>query len=137
MLPQPAADLLPQKDPFRLVDTMDEAGEDMFSSAFTVPVQHVLCTDGFLSEGGLLENMAQTAAAGTGYWASLQGTPPPVGFIGAIKRINIRRKARAGEQLQTTVRITNRVGQAIIAQASLQCGDETLASCELTIFLQS
>lgn len=109
----------------------------MFRAAFTVPEQHVLCTDGFLSEGGLLENMAQTAAAGTGYWASLQASPPPVGYIGAIKRISILRKARAGECLQTTVRITNRVGQASIAQASLQCGDESLASCELTIFLHS
>jgi 3-hydroxymyristoyl/3-hydroxydecanoyl-(acyl carrier protein) dehydratase len=137
MLPLSAKSLLPQQPPFQMVDTLVQAEEGFYATTFTVMSQNVMCTKGYFTEGGLIENMAQTAACGTGYVHSSQGKPVPVGYIGAIKHVHIKRNPHEGESLSTEVRILNQIGGASIAKAEVHCEEELIASCELTIFIQT
>lgn len=137
MLPTSAHSLLPQQFPFQMVDTLIKAEEAHFVSEFLVQEDNVMTHEKEFSEGGLIENMAQTAACGTGYFYSSRGMSIPLGYIGAIKHIVINRKPKVGESLKTEVVIKNQIGGASIADAKVYSQNNEIASCELTIFIQS
>ena len=65
-------DLIPQKPPFVLISSLLEASKNHSVTSFRFDENHVLCEDGKLTIGGLLENIAQTAAAKTGCCVSYQ-----------------------------------------------------------------
>lgn len=131
----PANALLPQQPPFQLVDFLDIAEPELIQTRFAVPDRHPLLQGDHLSEAGLIENMAQTAAAGSGYQYSRKAEAVPVGYIGAIKNLKVHRLPKKGEVIKTSVRPQYQVGQASIVSAECRMADEVLASCELTIFV--
>lgn len=127
---------IPQRPPFVLIDQVLESSETLSATSFLVPEDHVLLEDGFLSEAGLVENMAQTAAAGTGYKAQQEHKPAPVGYIGALKNLKIAELPAVGETLRTEIRFLHQVMNAHIVEGKVFCQDREIASCELKIFLQ-
>lgn len=128
--------LLPQQPPFVLIDALLQADESLIRSSFTIPEGHVLCADGRFSEAGLVENMAQTAAAGTGKQAKDQGLPAPVGYIGALKNLKVQEIPAVGDTITTEVRVLHRVMQATIIEARVWMDEKEIASCELKIFIR-
>ena len=58
---------IPQRHPFVMVDELLYADEEKATANFTVTTENIFCEDGFFSEAGLLENIAQTVAAANGY----------------------------------------------------------------------
>jgi predicted hotdog family 3-hydroxylacyl-ACP dehydratase len=127
--------LIPQKPPFVLVDTLLVATPALFRSAFTVPGDHVLLRADRLSEAGLMENAAQTAALGMGKLASDQGAPPPLGFIGALSRVEVMALPRIGDRLETTVDLRHEVMSARVLEAKVECNGALIAKLELKVFL--
>lgn len=136
-LPISAVDLLPQKHPFQMIDTLLESNESCYKSILTVRAENVLVNDTLFTEGGMIENIAQTAAAGTGFYALSQGNAVPVGYIGAVKNIFINECPKVGDHINTTVIIKNNIGNASIAEGKIFLADRLLASCELTIFVNN
>ena len=140
-LPCPALAYIPQRRPFVLVDELVEVNETRAVAAFTVPAGHILAEGGALSAEGLVENMAQTAAAGSG-WRGAVGKLESegrarMGFIGAVKHLVIHGLPQAGERIVTTVEARHQVGNATIVHCEVRGADGgALAECELTIFLQ-
>ncbi len=127
---------IPQRPPFVMIDTLVQAGEDMIVTTFTVREGHMLVADGFFTEPGLVENMAQTAAAGTGYRAQQEGKPAPVGFIGALKGLQVNELPPVGAMIRTEVHFLQQVMQAHLVTGKVMLGDREIASCEFKIFLQ-
>ncbi|HNF72197.1 MAG TPA: hypothetical protein PLP34_07285 [Chitinophagaceae bacterium] len=132
-----ARTLIPQRDPFVLVDELLDADTTRIRTSFRVPAEHVLFDGRNLREGALLENMAQSIAAGQGFLARQQGSDVSKGFIGAIKKIHIERLPEAGELLHTEAEMLHEIGDARIAAARVFSGDRLLASAEFTIFVSS
>ena len=128
-------DLIPQRPPFVLVDTLLEATTTRFRSAFTVPADHVLVEHGELSASGLIENAAQTAAMGLGYVAKERDTPAPIGFIGAVSKLQVEARPLVGDRLETLVELTHEVMMARVLEAVVSRGTEVLARLELKVFL--
>ena len=135
MLPMDATDLLPQKHPFKMIDELVYAGEGNYHSTFTIREENVMLNGELFSEGGLIENMAQTAAAGSGFVSTQQGLPVPVGYIGAVKNVIINKCPTLHQQLETRLSLKHNVGQASIMQGEIFCEGAVIASCELTIFV--
>ena len=135
MLPQAANSFLPQQMPFQMIDTLIEAGPELTRTSFLIPVDNVLVDEEFFTEGGLIENMAQSAAAGTGYRFSSEGKTPPVGYIGAVKHLKIIQRPAAGTQIETHLKTLHQVGNAGIVGAEIFSNGVKIASCELTIFV--
>src|ERR1700744_6482433 len=96
-------DLIPQRPPFVLIDRF-VYGEDLHS-LFTVPGDHLLVEDGRLSEAGLVENIAQTAAARAGYLCRLEGREVPLGYIGAVQRLAVFERPPVGAVHRTSVTV--------------------------------
>ena len=129
--------LIPQKPPFVLIDKLLFADGRSSRCSFIVPSAHVLLDNGRLNEGGLLENMAQTAAAGAGFIALNEDRPVKKGFIGAVKNFEVFELPFTGEELLTEAVTENEVFGMNNAKAKIACNGKLVAVCEMKIFLDS
>lgn len=98
--------------------------------------ENVLVYDGELSEAGLTENIAQTAAAGAGYVAQQHNNPILTGYIGAIKNLEIFSLPKVGDLIETEVIIENQIFDVTIISGSVKCRGVLLAQCEMKIFIK-
>ncbi len=106
-------------------------------SGLTVQASCVFCEEGFLSESGLVENMAQTAAAGVGFESKRMGTRVPIGFIASIKNLEVISLPAVGTELRTEVTVINKVLDVTIINGSVSSNGRLYAQCEMRIFVMN
>jgi 3-hydroxyacyl-[acyl-carrier-protein] dehydratase len=129
-------DYLPQRPPVVMIDCLIEADEKHTVSSLEVSEQNIFCQNGSFSESGLVENIAQTAAAGVGYLCKQNGKPVPVGFIASIRDLKIEKLPSATSVLVTeTVNVDEVMGVSIV-RGTVKCGDAFIAGCEMRIFVK-
>jgi len=126
---------IPQREPFVMVDSLDECRDDGARSSWTPEPGHLFEENGLIRESALIENMAQTAAARAGYLSRKAGKPVPGGYIGAVQQFRLNRLPRSGEKMVTDIVVRHQVLNATIITGSVSSGDECLATCEMKIFL--
>lgn len=129
-------DYIPQRAPFVMVDEIVQANEAASVTRFTIRQGHLFVNDGMFTEAGLVENMAQTAAAGTGYRTHAEGLPPQIGYIGAIKNLVVYKLPLIGDTITTEITFAHQVLNVHVVNGSVMLDGEQIASCELKIFLQ-
>ncbi len=127
---------IPQAAPFEMIDELLQATTAETQTQFTIREGHLFVEDGFFTEPGLIENMAQTAAAGTGWKAAQEKKPAPVGFIGAVKNFEVSELPRIGDTIVSTVIMQHQVMNAHIVQGTVSLNNKIIASAEFKIFLQ-
>lgn len=128
---------IPQRHPFVMVDTVLQADSKVSKTAFEIKEDNLFVVNGLFTEPGLVENMAQTAAAGTGYRYQQKGEVVPVGFIGAIKNLKIYELPKTGDVLHTAITILHTVLSVHVVEAAVYVGEKKVAGCELKIFEQA
>ena len=117
------------------MDTLISATETDFVSSFHVPEEHLLVHQDELLEIGLMENAAQTAGMGMGWAAKISGSPPPLGFIGALSKVEMHGIARCGDRITTNVVVRHEVINARVLDAEVRCDGALLARLELKVFI--
>ncbi len=127
---------IPQRPPMVMIGKLIAVEGKKTITSFLVSSDNIFVMGGFFREAGLIENMAQTAAAGAGYTARTSGQAPRVGFIGAIKNLEILFLPECGNELITEVVVDYEIMNAILTTCRIHAGDRLCASCELKIFLQ-
>lgn len=128
---------IPQRPPFVMVGKVLKADPKLYKTSFDIAADNLFVVNGRFTEPGLVENMAQTAAAGTGYMYQQKGEVVPVGFIGAIKGLKIHMLPNVGDVLETEVVILHTLLNVHVVQATVYLGEEKVASCEMKIFEQT
>ncbi len=133
--------LLPQKQPIVMVDTLWYNDETTIISGFTIHSANIFCENGYFTEPGIIENIAQTAALRVGYMVSLKENKeekvnPPIGYIGAIKNLIIHQLPKAGSELKTEVVIQQIIFDVTLITGKTTVNGETIAECEMKIFLK-
>jgi len=128
-------ELIPQRPPVVMIDKFVYGDATSSISGLTVQATCVFCEDGFLSESGLVENIAQTAAAGVGYNCKKENTIVPIGFIAAIKNLEVIKLAPIGAEIRTEVTIINKVLDVTIVTGKVLMGQDEIVKCEMRIFL--
>jgi predicted hotdog family 3-hydroxylacyl-ACP dehydratase len=134
---QNAATFIPQRPPFVLVDDLLYVDQKTSRCSFRIPEGNLFADDGFYSTAGLVESMAQTAAAGTGYLSSKENRPVPLGYIGAVQKLEVLEWPPVGSEISMTINLITNILQVSLVSGIVQCGDRTLASCEMKIFIGS
>lgn len=127
---------IPQRPPMVLVSRIYKADEVSVISGFDIRDDHLLVRNRRLTESGIVENMAQTAASRAGYEAVKHNSTPAVGFIGNIKDLVIHFLPESGHEVLTEVSTKTQVMNVSIVEAKSWCNDQLVASCEMKIFLQ-
>lgn len=128
--------LIPQKAPFVMVDGLMACTAERCESTFSPTADNTLVQDGFFTEFGLTEHIAQTGALQSGYMALLQQTPPPVGFIGQIKDLQVHFLPPVGSRIHTVIEHLHRVANVSVIRGTSTVNGEVCAKCEMKIFLQ-
>jgi predicted hotdog family 3-hydroxylacyl-ACP dehydratase len=127
---------IPQQDPIVMIDGIVSCDGLSIVCCLTISAENIFVKEGFLQTPGVIENMAQTAAARAGYEARKKGEAPLPGFIGAIKDLQIFELPAINEHLITQVDITNEVMGVTIIRAQSRVADKPIATCEMKIFIQ-
>lgn len=128
---------IPQRQPFVMVDEVLLADPKASKTSFLIKDDNIFVVSGLFTEPGLIENMAQTAAAGTGYRYAQKGEIVPVGFIASIKNLKIYTLPKTGDTLLTENIVVHTVMNVHVVEAAVYVGEEKVASCEMKIFEQS
>jgi predicted hotdog family 3-hydroxylacyl-ACP dehydratase len=124
--------ILPQREPFVFVDRLERYDDREAVTSFTVPAEHLLVEDGYLTASGILENMAQSSAARIGYQCKyILHVPVRIGFIGAIRKFRVHRLPAVGETLTTTILLREDVFGISLADAVVRVGEEIIAEASL------
>jgi predicted hotdog family 3-hydroxylacyl-ACP dehydratase len=125
---------IPQKPPMVMVEKLIVAEGKKTISSLTILPENIFCEDGVLKEPGLIENMAQTAAAGTGYNAVLRQEEPPSGFFGGIRNLVINSLPAIGQVIRTEIIIEHEIFDALVVNGKVYLDDTMIAGCEMKIF---
>ena len=132
-------DLLPQRLPFIMVDKLTHFDWVSAKTVFTVREDNIFCKDGMMEEAGLLENIAQTCAARTGFKQRLENKDVndkiKIGVIAMIHTLEMKRRPVAGEVLETSMAIEEEHFSAMLVRSEVKTGDETIATCRMKLFL--
>ena len=127
---------IPQREPMVLISRIYKCDESLIVTGFDITDSHILTQNNKLTESGIVENMAQTAASMAGFVAVKNGTKPVLGFIGNIKNLVINFLPPSGNELYTEVITKTQVINVYIIEANSYSNNELVATCEMKIFLQ-
>ncbi len=128
-------DLIPQKDPFVMVDALTYADEDSATSRWTVRGDAIFADGKILLPCAYLENMAQTCAAHLGFVDNcLHGNKEvKIGYIGSVKNLVVNMTPKTGDTLTTTIQVAEQVLDMKLINATTKIGDSVAATAELKI----
>ncbi len=127
---------IPQRAPFVMIDALHEANETSFESSFLIENDNLFLENNCLSESALIENIAQTCAAGFGYVATQNGQAAGgMGFIGAISKLEVFAYAAMGDQIHTSIKVLSSFGGIHLIEGVASCQETALLTCQLKIVL--
>jgi predicted hotdog family 3-hydroxylacyl-ACP dehydratase len=126
---------IPQRPPFVMVDKIVSVSDQETITSFDIHADNILCEKGVLYEAGLIENIAQTVAAGAGYKKKKEKSDPEIGFIGAVKNLKITSLPKIGNTIKTVVKLITRFENALVVEGTVFDKDITIAKCQMNIFI--
>lgn len=128
--------LIPQRKPIVMIDTFFCADEESAETGLHIQSDNIFCKRGFLREPGMIEHVAQSAAAFAGYAPYIKGESPKLGFIGEVKKFKIFRLPKIGEFLHTCLRVMGEAAGVTLISAVTKSDEEVLATCQMKIFIK-
>lgn len=132
--------LIPQRPPFVMVDDLEIISPEHCRTTLLIKEGNLLCDETIFGESGVLEHIAQSAAAFIGDKSLREEGRIWPGYIGEIKNFNFLDSAKTGDVLTTEIRITTIFGDvtAIEAQTSVSSGADNyrpVARCGMKLFV--
>lgn len=125
-----------QQPPFRFVDRLAVMEDDGAETLYQVTDNTLLMTDdGHMSAGGMVEVMAQTAAAWQGLWAVRHHLEVRPGKIGAVSGMHIYAWPKVGDTLCARMRIVNKVFGVMSIETSIHRDGECICEAKMKIAL--
>ena len=106
-------DYIPQRPPFVMVGKIVEVLGEKTVTALTIREDNLFVENGEFFEGGIIENIAQTIAAGAGYRLRENGGEPKMGVIASIRKLQVKERPKAGQTIKTTVELLTDFGSAM------------------------
>ncbi|QQQ27422.1 hypothetical protein [Chryseobacterium indoltheticum] len=123
--------LIPQKFPFVMVNSISEYSEEHLVSGFTIKEENIFVHEGVFQASGLIEHQAQSVALHTGYKFYLLGKEAPTGYIGAIKTFQAETLPKIEDQLVSEVKIINEMMGVTLVQISTTVNNQVIATSEM------
>lgn len=128
--------LIPQRPPIVMVDVVWSADEQSADTGLTIQEDNIFVKDGLFREPGLIEHIAQSAAAFAGYGTFVRGEEPKLGFIGEIKDSVFNLMPPVGSELRTHIQLVTVIGGIRLINAEVRLKDELVATCVMKFFLK-
>lgn len=127
-------ELLPQQEPFVMISRLVQLDAVRTVCETDIKADNIFVEEGHLSASGLIENIAQTCAARIGYINKcVLKKDVQIGFIGAIRNMEIIDLPEVGQQITTIVDVKEEVFGMTLASAEVRQEDRTLVTTEMKI----
>jgi predicted hotdog family 3-hydroxylacyl-ACP dehydratase len=129
-------ELIPQRPPMVMIDSLLYAEDNSAGGRLSIKNTNLFCHNGFLQEAGMVEFIAQTAAAWTGFKQLSIGKEVRLGFIGSVKNLIFHLLPAVDTEIDSEIVLDSEVlGYTIITGRVKQKG-RLLAECEMRIKLE-
>ena len=127
-------ELLPQQEPFVMVSRLVHLDDVRTACELDISADNIFVDKGRLSASGLIENVAQTCAARIGYVNKyILKKAVQIGFIGAVRNMDIIDLPEVGQQITTIVDVKEEVFGMTLASAVVKHGERILVTTEMKI----
>lgn len=128
--------LIPQRPPIVMVDSLFGVDDVYSYTGLTILDSNMFCRDGRFTECGLIEHIAQSAAARIGFIYRNKGEAVPLGFIGSVDKMSFYALPKPGDRLLTTLKVEQEVFEITMVSAKVYADETLLAEGLLKIFLK-
>lgn len=128
--------LLPQRPPIVMVDKFYGVDDNISCTGLLVNETNIFCGNGHLHESGIVEHIAQSAAARVGFIFTQKNEPVPLGFIGSVDKLTINFLPKVGSELYTTITVMQEVMDITLVAAKVETEGKIVAECKMKIFLK-
>ena len=118
-----------------MVDKILTFSETITSTSFSIRADNIFVENGVFKEPGLVENIAQTAAARAGYISKSENKPVLVGYIGAVNDLQVFLLPQTGDELITEITIENQIFDVTLISGKITCNGSPVAQCKMKIFI--
>lgn len=130
-------ELLPQQEPFVMIGVVEHYDGARTVTSLQIPEDNLFVEDGKFTVPGLIENIAQTCAARIGYINKyIIGKGVQVGYIAAIRNMEIHGCPLVGERITTEITLKEEVFGMTLVAARITRGEELLATAEMKIVVK-
>lgn len=130
--------LIPQRQPMVMVDRFFGIENEVSYSGLAITTDLLFCRNGFFEETGVIEHIAQSAAARIGYLYCQMQKPVPLGFIGSVEKVHIYKLPAVGSCLFTAITVIQEVFDITLISAQTRNEQEELiAECRMKIMIQN
>lgn len=130
-------ELIPQRNPIVMVDTFLGLHGNISCTGLTIREENIFCQNGYMHETGVIEHIAQSAAARVGYICKCKGESFPLGYIGSVDKMKIHSLPLVGSELYTEIKIEQEVGDITLISACVKAGEAIIAEGRMKIFLKT
>lgn len=124
---------IPQRAPFIMVDNLINATPDRFETDFKILSDNIFLEDGVLREFALIENIAQSSAAGFAMINNQDRKKPVNGFIGGISKLNVYGLPVINDTIQTSITPIAQLGDMFMVKAEIFADGRKLIECEVKL----
>lgn len=128
---------IPQRAPIVMVSEILACDETSIRTRLIIDSSNIFVSNGYLQDSGVIENIAQSAAAMTGYQAITNNQEVKRGFIGSVKRLTINQLPLQTNPIETEVKVVTQVFNATVIEGTVFQGNTIIATCEMNIFLEN
>ncbi len=126
-------DLIPQRPPMQMIDKLLYADDRSARGSLFIKYSNIFVEMGRLSESALIEFIAQTAAAFTGYRNKVSHTAVTEGYIGAVKNLIVDKLPLADTEIQSEITVENEIVGFTIIIGKVFSEGNIIAQCEMRI----
>jgi predicted hotdog family 3-hydroxylacyl-ACP dehydratase len=137
---------LPHRTPMLMVDLILEMDDEQVETIFEIKTDNIFLENGFFTESGLVENMAQTCSSvvAKDYFIDENYNDKEdanvVGFISGIKTLKIHSLPQIGNVIYTKASLVSKFITESYSLCTMKCqtfrADELLLEGEITLFIQ-
>lgn len=129
--------LIPQRPPMVMIDRFGGIDGNRSTGGLLIDFENIFFEKGHLQITGVIEHIAQVAAARVGYISKyLKKEPTPLGFIGSVDKLTVHSLPIPGHYLYTEITIIQEVGDITLIAATSKCSGQPIADCRMKIFLK-
>lgn len=126
---------IPQRNPIVMVDALLDHKNEYVQAALTIKSTNIFVQKNKLTEGGIIEHMAQSVALYTGYKCFINQEPAPVGYIGSIKKVEIFDLPEVDQKISTQVYVLHDIMGVTLVDTICSCNEKVIAKSQMKTVL--
>ena len=129
----PILELIPQRPPMQMIDRLVHADEHSAKGLLVIQPSNLFVEKNVMSESALIEFIAQTAAAYTGFKNKMNNSVVTEGYIGAVKNLIVYERPQVHAEIHSEITVVNEIVGFTIIIGKVFHGEHIIAECEMRI----